>query len=108
MNTVIVYDDVADTVTHLAGCKRHIRNTTKAAAGRAKARLAAAKAASKNRSGDYRHSSIDWFMGPSGVDGYVALVDPDGGAMAIELGRTGKMGKGGRHDGVKAITGDIW
>lgn len=92
--------DIADTVAHLPGVRRDIQRRTRSAAGRAQAKLAS------RRSGEQgQHSSIDWEVGAT--DGYVSLVDPDGGAMSIEFGRTGSRGKGGPTQGVFALQG-IW
>lgn len=97
---VILEDDIADTVSHLPGVRRDIVRRTRSAAGVAKAKLAARRSSEAGQ-----HSSIDWEVGAT--DGYVSLVDPDGGAMSIEYGRTGLMGKGGPSQGVFALQG-IW
>lgn len=100
---VIIYPDCNKTVAKLPGVKVHIGVRTRAAAGRAKARLLGHR-----KRGD---AYIEHSQGV--LDGYVSLVDPPSSAnnnkpnaMAIEFGRTGTVG-GGPSQGVHALTG-IW
>lgn len=98
---VEIYEECNDTVAHLGGVKNAIRAKLEQAESRAKAILGA-----KPSGRTARHSSIGSYMGDT--DGHLYLEDPDGGALAIEFGRTGAMGKGGPTQGVHAITGDVW
>lgn len=96
-------EDIADTVAHLKGVKAAVRAEAHSGAARASAKLATHKG-KYNKGGSGQHSKITVKRGDL-LDWFVALEDPDGGALAIEFGRSGAMGRGGPSDGVHAVTG---
>jgi hypothetical protein len=92
---VVIYPDCNKDVAHLGGVVNAVYARALVAEGVARAKLSARR--------DTGASYINVTRGD--VDSFLNLNDPGGGALQIEFGRTGAMGKGGAFQGVFAITG---